>query len=318
MSSSPLQVRANLSDLYGSTMLPVLEEFFQAEIALHPSRRDELFKIVSTDRDIWQSTELHDMDLFSEIAEGTAYKFARPKQGADKTLVVSKFGLGFSISEEAVEDGKFDNIADAVRKLARSGRESQEINAMNIINNGFSTETTADGRPLFDTAHTLPSGLSFRNELSTAADLSATSLETMLSDFETEFIGDGGQIYDVTPRVLLVHPDNKRLAKELIGSELKATTANDSTGITNVNNMNSFREEGLRVVSSPHLTDTDSWYMLAMPEETGLRIVQRKPLETKAATGDQGFANDAIFYKARYREVIGATHPYGVYGSPGA
>lgn len=316
--SAPVQVRANLSDLYGSSMLPVLEELFQAEVALHPSRREQLFKIVSTDRDIWQATELHDMDLFSEIAEGTAYSFKRPKQGANKTLTVSKYGLGFSISEEAVEDGKFDMIADAVRKLARSGRESQEINAMNIMNNGFGSVTTSDGRPLFDTAHTLPSGLTFRNELATAADLSATSLETMLSDFETEFVGDGGQIYDVRPRAILVHPDNKRLAKELIGSELKPTTASDSTGITNVNNMNSFREEGLQVISSPHLTDTDAWYMLAMPAETGLRIVQRKPLETKAASGDQGFANDAVFYKARYREVIGATHPYGVFGSPGA
>lgn len=315
--SAPVQLRANLSDLYGSSMLPVLEELFQAEVALHPSRREQLFKIVSTDRDIWQSTELHDMDLFSEIAEGTDYSFKRPKQGADKTLTVKKYGLGFSISEEAVEDGKFDMIADAVRKLARSGRESQEINAMNILNNGFSSETTADGRPVFDTAHTLPSGLSFRNELSAAADLSSTSLETMLSDFETEFIGDGGQIYDVKPRILLVHPDNKRLAKELIGSDLKPEVYETTNGVTNINNMNSFNQEGLMVVSSPHLTDTDAWYMLSMPEETGLRIIQRKPLETKANAGDQGFANDAIFYKARYREVIGVTHPYGVFGSPG-
>lgn len=316
--SAPVQLRANLSDLYGSSMLPVLEELFQAEVALHPSRREQLFKIVNTDRDIWQSTELHDMDLFSEIAEGTDYSFKRPKQGANKTLTVTKYGLGFSISEEAVEDGKFDMISDAVRKLARSGRESQEINAANIFNNGFTTETTADARPVFDTAHTLPSGLSFRNELAAAADLSSTSLETMLADFETEFIGDGGQIYDVRPKMLLVHPDNKRLAKELIGSELKPEVFETTNGVTNINNMNSYREEGLVVVSSPHLTDTDAWYMLAMPEETGLRIVQRKPLETKAAVGDQGFANDAIFYKARYREVIGVTHPYGVFGSPGA
>lgn len=319
MASNPVFLRSQFSDLYGSSMLPVLEEVFRAEIAMHPLRREVLFDSRSTDRDIWQSTEVHDLDLFEQLEEGETYSFKRTKQGASKTLTIKKFGLGFSISEEAVEDGKFDEIADMVRKLGKSGRESQEIQAMNIYNNGFGTETTADGRPVFDTAHTLPSGLNFRNELASAADLSASSLETMLTDFETQFVGDSGIIYNMKARWLLVHPSNKRLAKELIGSELKPDTATSGTdGITNINNMNSFAQEGLVVISSPHLTDTDAWFMLSEAPETGMRIAVRKPLETKAASPDVGFETDAILYKARYREDIGVTHPYGIFGSPGA
>lgn len=314
----PVALRSQYGDLFGSTMLPVLEELFRAEIEMHPSRREQLFKVVSTDRDIWQATELHDLDLFNSIPEGQDYNFKRAKQGASKTLTISKYGLGFSISEEAVDDGKFDLIADMTRKLARSGMESQEIQAMNIFNNGFGSVVSADGQPVFDTAHSLPSGLTFRNELATAADLSATSLEQMLQDFETQFIGDSGIIYNIKPRILLVHPSNKRLAKELIGSDLKADYVTTSTGTTNINNMNSFKEEGLVVVSSPHITDSDSWFMLGMPEETGLRLVVRRPMETKAAGPDVGFASDSIYYKSRYREAIGVTHPYGIFGSPGA
>jgi len=313
----PVALRSQYGDLFGSTMLPVLEELFRAEIEMHPSRREQLFKVVSTDRDIWQATELHDLELFNSIPEGQDYSFKRAKQGASKTLTISKYGLGFSISEEAVDDGKFDLIADMTRKLARSGMESQEVQAMNIFNNGFASVTTADGRPAFDTGHTLPSGLTFRNELASAADLSATSLEQMLQDFETQFIGDSGIIYNIKPRILLVHPSNKRLAKELIGSDLKATVYESSNGVASVNNMNSFREEGLMVVSSPHLTDADAWFMLGMPEETGLRLVVRRPIETKAAGPDVGFASDSIYYKSRYREAIGVTHPYGIFGSPG-
>lgn len=310
MSNAPVFRRDQYSDLYGETMLPVLEELFRSEFEQHPSRRSEVFKMVSTERDIWQSTELHDLDLFKEIPEGSEYDFVRGQQGADKTLKPVKYGLGFSISEEAVDDGKFDMIADHVRKLAKSGRESQEIQAMNIFNNGFTTETTADGVSLFNTAHPLPSGGTYRNRLSTDADLSVTSLETMLTDFEVEFVGDSGIIYRIMPRVMLVHPENKRLAKELIGSDLKADTAD--------NNMNSFKEEGLRVVSSPHLTDRDAWFMLGQPTDTGLRIISRTGMETKAASPDVGFNTDSILYKSRYREKIGAIHGYGAFGTSGA
>lgn len=308
--SAPSFIRGNYVDLFGEDMLPALEELFRSEIEMHPSRRGELFKIVQTDRDIWQSSELHDMPLFSEVAEGTEYSFERPKQGVSKTLKPVKYGLGFSISEEAVDDGKFDYIADAVRKMARSAVESQEIQAMNIFNNGFSSELAADGLSVFNTAHTLPSGLTFRNKLSTDADLSVSSLEQALSDFETQFIGDSGIIYNMKPKILLVHPSNKRYAMELIGSDLKADTAD--------NNMNSFKGEGLRVISSPHLTDADAWFLCADSMDSGLRIISRKPIETKAAGSDAGFNSDSILYKSRYREQVGVTHPYGIFGSTGA
>lgn len=308
--SAPVAVRAQYGDLYGIGMLPVLEELFRTEIEMHPSRRETLFKVVPHDRDIWQSSEIHDMDLFNEVPEGSEYSFKRPKQGANKTLSIVKYGLGFSISEEMVDDGKFDMIAEMVRKLGRSAKESQEIQAMNIFNNGFSTELTADGLSLFNAAHTLPSGLTFRNQLASAADLSVTSLDQAITDFETVFVGDSGIIYNMKPRYLVVHPSNRKYAMELIGSDLKADTAD--------NNLNSLKPEGLMVVSSPHLTDSDAWFLQAAPAETGLRIISRKPIESKAAGPDVGFVTDSILYKSRYREKIGAIHPYGSFGTPGA
>lgn len=318
MSSSPKFLRANYGDLYGSSMLPVLEEIFRSNLELHPSRREALFQIKRTDRDIYQSTELHDMPQFNQMSEGEDYSFNSPKQGSSKTIVPVKYGLGFSISEEAVEDGKMDFIADAVRKLAESARESQEVSAMNILNNGFSSETTADGVAVFSTVHTLPSGSTFRNRLSTDADLSVTSLETMLLDFETQFIGDTGIIKRMVPKMLVVHPSNKRLAKELIGSDLKVNSVVSGADNGPTNAMNSYKEEGLSVISSPHLTDADAWFMICEPEKNGLRIISRKPIETKAGGMDSGYINDSILYKSRYREKIAAIHPYGVFGTSGA
>lgn len=316
---SPKFIRDNYSDLYGASMLPVLEEVFRFELSQHPSRREMLIQKKATTRDIWQSTEMHDLSLLQQVSEGQDYSFEATPQGANKTLKPVKFGLGISISEEAADDGKFDEIADMVRKLAKSARESQEIQAMDLFNSGFSTQTVADGTALFNNAHPLPSGGSYSNVLSSPADLSDTSLEAMLVAFETQFVGDSGIIYLMKPRNLVVHPSNKRLAMELIGSELRARTeVNGGNGITNVNNMNSLKEDGLRVVSSPHLTDADAWFLTCEPVDTGLRIISRKDIETKAAGPDQGFKNDSIYYKCRYREKVGAIHGYGAMGTPGA
>lgn len=307
---APVAVRQQYSDFFGSGMLPVLEEVFRQEFEQHPSRREMLFKMVNHDRDIWQSSELHDLELFQQVAEGSEYSFKRVKQGANKTLTILKYGLGVSISEETVEDGKMDLLGDMIRRLGHSARESQEINAMNIFNNGFSTETTADGVALFSSVHTLPSGGTVSNILATAADLSPTSLDQARTNFETAFVGDSGIIYSIQPKVLLVHSGLRRYAQELIGSDLKPDTVD--------NNLNSMKGEGLMVVSSPHLTDTDAWFMLGQPSDTGLRIIVRKAVETKAGGPDLGFLTDSILYKSRYREVIGAIHPFGIIATPGA
>lgn len=308
--SSPVIVRSNHGDLFSSSALPALEEMFKHELALHPSIREKLFKVEKTSRDIWQASELTDVQNFIEVPEGTDYTMTRPRQGASKTLTPKKYGLGFSISEEAVEDGKFDFIADCVRKLAESAIDSREQSAMDIFNNAFSSATSWDGQALCSTAHTLPSGLTFRNKLSTDADLSASSLDTALTDFETQFIRDSGKYALIKPKVLLVHSSNRRYAMELIGSDLKADTPN--------NNMNSLKQEGLIVISTPRLSDTDAWFLLSSPQDTGLRIIERKGIETKAAGPDAGFMNDSIMYKSRYREIVGVTNPYGVFGTTGA
>ena len=81
--------------------------------------------------------------------------------------------------------------------------------------------------------------------------------------------------------------------------------------------MNPFRND-LVVIPSPHLTDSDAWFLMAEPGQNGIRIIERKPLETKAGGDDVGFINDSILYKARYREALGAFSYLGMYGSPGA
>lgn len=307
----PKLQRSQFGDLYGTSMLPVLEEIFASNLDNFPMLREALFKVVPHDRDIWQYSEVHDMPLFSSISEGADYTFERPKQGYDKTFTMVKYGLGFSISEEAVDDGKFNFIADAIAKMAKSARETQEQAAMDVLNNGFSTETTADGVALFSTSHLTPSGnITIANRPAADVDLSFTSLSDTISAFKKAFRGDSGIYNKVMPTKLVVPTELELYAMELVKSAYKADT--DDNNINPYHNM-------LQVVASPHLTDADAWFLCADKDEHGLRIIQRKPIETKAAASDSvGFMNDNILYKARYREDLGAVRAHGVYGTSGA
>lgn len=308
--ANPSALRANYADLYGSAMLPVLEELFRSDYEARPMIRDLIFKTVNHDRDIWQYSETHDMPLFSQVSEGQDYTFSSPKAGSHKTVTVNKYGLGFSISEEAVDDGKFEMIGDAVKKMAKSAHESQEQAAMNVINNGFSTQTTADGVALFSASHTLPSGGTFRNTLSVNADISYTALQTAIQDFMKVFKGDSGIIETIRPQYLLVPNELRMYARELCESEAKPDSAE--------NNKNTVKDEGLTMLSSPRLTDTVFWGLFAAPSDGGLRLINRKSLETKSAAPDTvGFLNDAIYYKARYREATDAVHGWGTFGVQG-
>lgn len=300
-------VRSNFSDLFGTSALPALEAIFKHNLQLHPMIREKLFKTISTDRDIWQSSEIGDLQNFAEVAEGTDYQFVSPRSGASKTLTPKKYGLGFQITREAIDDGKFSMVADQMKALAESAIDSQEQSAMDIFNNGFGTTNVGrDGLALFSTAHTTPSGLTFRNRPTTHVDLSVSSLDAALTDFETQQIRDSGKIVNMQPRVLLVHPSQRRYAMELIGSDLKADSSD--------NNLNSLKGEGLVVMSSPRLTDTDAWSLLAAPEKTGLKLIKRSGIETSSK---EEFDNDTIKYKSRYREVIGFDDAYGIWGTQG-
>ena len=310
MSIAPVVLRSNFSDLFSSSALPALEEMFRHNLQLQSAIRGQLFNMRSTDRDIWQASEMGDLQNFVQVNEGEDYTFVRPRAGANKTLTPLKYGLGVSFSEEVIEDGKFEFISDSVSKLAESAIDSQENAALNMFNNGFSTATTWDGVALFSASHTTPSGLSVRNKLSVDADLSQSSLDTMRSDFEKCQISDSGKYRMIKPRILLVHSDSRRYADELLNSSNKPDSMD--------NNLNSMKGEGLIVLSSPRLTDTDAWFMLGAAKDTGLQVISRKGIETKAAGPDAGFINDSIMYKSRYREIVGLTHYYGVFGTSGS
>ena len=309
--ATPKILQRSYADLFGVNQLPLLKEIFDSNLKRHNDIRSTLFKTVSHDREIYQVTGIEDLALPTSVSEGADYTFSAPAQGYDKTFTVVKYGNGFSISKEAIDDGKFNHVADGMRKLARGAMEAKEIAGMNIFNNGFTSETTSDGVALFSESHTTPTGTyTIANRPSTDVDLSFSSLSSAITSFSTAFRSDNGIYRSIRPKYLVVPPELVLYAEQLVQSSLKADSAN--------NNITPGGIRGLQVISSPHLSDSDAWFLMADNEDSYLRVIDRRGIKLESSGHDFGFLNDSLSFKVSYREVVGAWRPEGAWGTTGA
>jgi phage major head subunit gpT-like protein len=218
--------------------------------------------------------------------------------------------LGFSITEEAIEDNLYDSLSARYTKaLARAMAYTKQVKAAAVLNFGFSTAVTyGDGQPLFSTAHPLVSGGTNSNRPSVAADLNETSLEAAVIQI-AGWTDERGLLIAAKPRKLIVPPALQFVATRLLETSLRVgTTDNDINALKN----NGSIPEGYTV--NHWLTDTNGWY-LTTDVPNGLKHFVRAPMKTGM---DGDFDTGNVRYKARERYCFGVSDPLGIFGSPGS
>jgi phage major head subunit gpT-like protein len=218
--------------------------------------------------------------------------------------------MGFSITEEAMEDNLYDSLSARYTKaLARAMAYTKQVKAAAILNNGFNTAVTyGDGQALFSTAHPLVSGGTNSNRPSTNADLNETSLEAAVIQI-AGWTDERGLLIAAKPRKLIVPPALQFVATRLLETNLRVgTTDNDINALKN----NGSVPEGYTI--NHWLTDTNAWF-LTTDVPNGLKHFVRVPLATSM---DADFDTGNSRYKARERYSFGVSDPLGAWGSPGA
>jgi phage major head subunit gpT-like protein len=218
--------------------------------------------------------------------------------------------MGFSITEEAMEDNLYDSLSARYTKaLARAMSYTKQVKAASILNNGFNAAFTfGDGQPLFSTAHPLVSGGTNSNRPTVASDLNETSLENAVIQI-AGWTDERGLLIAAKPRKLIVPPNLMFVATRLLETNLRVgTTDNDINALKN----NGSIPEGYTV--NHFLTDTNAWF-LKTDVPNGLKHFVRVPLATSM---DADFDTGNSRYKARERYSFGVSDPLGVFGSPGA
>jgi hypothetical protein len=216
-----------------------------------------------------------------EKPEGNPFSTDVLMPGYEKRVTHTEFGAAFEATQTALEDDLHDQLTKAPMWLMFSAGYTIEKRAANLFNNGFTTEQTADGVSVFNTAHPLVRGGSFRNRPSAEVDLSWNALKDAISDLSTETKHDSGQIaLNVQDLILYVPPQLEMLADRIVNStNLPGVTDNDRNAIKSRRN--------IKIVVNPLLTDTDAWFVLASnPKMHGFKSYERVALQQLAPEYD--------------------------------
>lgn len=219
------------------------------------------------------------------------------------------FALGFAVSQEMRDDEQYGLINRLSGALGRSSRITTELYGHDVLNNGFSAAKYVgrDGKALFATDHPIVSaGGVYANKPTVDVDLSEAAIEAGIAAFDY-MVDERNITTELSPSILLVTAGDRMLAKRLM----------NSAGFpgTNNNDINPLTDEGITVMVSHWLTDRDAWFLLARPDETGLKFYWREMPDTKTWDDDNA---DATFHKIRQRHSNGFTDWRGAYGSQGA
>jgi hypothetical protein len=291
-------------------LLPGLNALFGLEYARYGEQHKEIYETETSERSFEEETKLSGFSAAPVKNEGAAIAYDNAQEAFTARYTHETIALGFSITEEAIEDNLYDSLSSRYTKaLARGMAYTKQVKAAAILNTGFTAGVTyGDGVTLFSTAHPLISGGVNSNRPATAADLNETSLENAVIQIAA-WTDERGLLIAAKPKKLVVPPSLQFVATRLLETELRVGTAdNDINAIKN----NGSIPGGYTV--NNFLTDTNAWFLLT-DVPNGLKHFVRSPL---ANSMDGDFDTGNVRYKARERYSFGVSDPLGVYGSPGA
>ncbi len=291
-------------------LLPGLNALFGLEYARYDEEHKEIYETETSERSFEEETKLSGFSAAPVKNEGSAIAYDNAQEAWTARYTHETIAMGFSITEEAIEDNLYDSLSSRYTKaLARAMAYTKQVKAAAVLNNGWaSTVTYGDGQPLFSTAHPLVSGGTNSNTPATQADLNETSLENAVIQIAA-WTDERDLLIAARPRKLIVPPNLQFVATRLLETELRVgTNNNDINAIKN----NGSIPEGYTI--NHFLTDTNGWF-LTTDVPNGLKHFVRTPMSTGM---DGDFDTGNVRYKARERYSFGVSDPLGIFGSQGA
>jgi len=291
-------------------LLPGLNALFGLEYARYGEEHKEIYETETSERSFEEETKLSGFSAAPVKNEGTAIAYDNAQEAWTTRYNHETIALGFSITEEAIEDNLYDSLSGRYTKgLARAMAYTKQVKAASILNNGFnSSYVGGDGVALFSTAHPLVNGGTNSNTPTTQADLNETSLESAVIQIAA-WTDERGLLIAAKPKKLIVPPSLQFVATRLLDTKLRVgTNNNDINAIEN----NGSIPEGYTI--NHFLTDVNAWF-LTTDVPNGLKHFVRTPLQNSM---DGDFDTGNVRYKARERYSFGWSDPLGVWGSSGS
>ena len=288
---------------------PGLNALFGLEYKNYENQHAEIFDSESSDRAFEEEVMLGGFAQAAVKPEGSGVSYDQANESFTARYSHETIALAFSITEEAVEDNLYDSIAKRYTKaLARSMANTKQIKAANVLNNGFDTANGGDGKALMADDHPTISGATQKNELTTSADLSETSLEQAMIDI-AGFKDERGLKIAARGLKMIIPSALQFTAERILKSNQRVGTAD--------NDINALSSKGMLpqgYVVNNFLTDDDAFF-IKTDVPNGLKHFTRAAIKT-AMEGD--FDTGNMRYIARERYSCGFSDWRGIFGSPGA
>ena len=245
-----------------------------------------------------------------EKGEGQPYTTDIIQAGYSREFLHTEFGMMFEVTQTALEDDRYDVLSEYAKWLMFSARVVEEKRAAILFNNGFGAEQSPDGVSIFNSAHVLKGGGTARNVLSVASNLSWTSLQQALTDWQRETKFEAGQfMVPAEDLILLVPPELEFTAHRIVASTgLPGSADNDVNAIKSLRN--------ITVVKNVYLTDTNAWFLLAKNKAHGFCSYTRVPMSMEPAMTDPRTRNR--LYPVRFRRSWGNKWWQNAFGTAGA
>jgi hypothetical protein len=291
-------------------LLPGLNALFGLEYKRYGEEHKEIYEVETSERSFEEETKLSGFGAAPVKSEGAAIQYDNAQEAWTARYTHETIAMGFSITEEAVEDNLYDSLSARYTKaLARAMAYTKQVKAASILNNGFSASFTGgDGKSLFATDHPLVGGGTNSNTFTTQSDLNETSLEAAIIQI-AGWKDERGLLIAAKPRKLVVPPALQFVATRLLQTELRVgTTDNDINALKN----NGSIPEGYTV--NHWLTDPNAFFLLT-DVPNGLKHFVRSPLSTNM---DGDFDTGNARYRSRERYSFGWSDPLGAFASSGS
>ena len=291
-------------------LLPGLNALFGLEYARYGEEHKEIYETETSERSFEEETKLSGFSAAPVKGEGSAIAYDNAQEAWTTRYNHETIALGFSITEEAIEDNLYDSLAARYTKgLARAMAYTKQVKAAAVLNNGFNPAYVGgDGVSLFSSAHPLVNGGTNANTPTTQADLNETSLESAVIHIAA-WTDERGLLIAAKPKKLIVPPSLQFVATRLLETKLRVgTNNNDINAIEN----NGSISEGY--VMNHFLTDVNAWF-LTTDVPNGMKHFERTPLQNSM---DGDFDTGNVRYKARERYSFGWSDPLGIWGSSGS
>lgn len=315
-----MMVRGN----FAQTLAPGVHHWFLhfLDLQMRDEEYSTVFNIEPSTQDFEDEVEMTGVGIMPEKPEGAAAIYDDMIQGGTKRYTHASYALGSRTSWELIEDDQYGILKQVPKAHARSAMFAREMVTWNIFNLGFSTITTTDGISLFNTQHPLLGGTAatnvgpgltnvifaagtYPNRPSPDVDLSFTAVQLMVNQFERMTDSQGIPIR-VKPKYIIIPPELKFIAREILGSPGKP--------YTNDNELNALLGEDIKFRVVHYLTSQSAWFAVTEKDGHQLKHFDRHPIDTDY---DDDFDTRSTKMLTFQRFTAGATSWVGTWGSNG-